>query len=81
MDLEPEYTPSEGIARPILYTDDTADTNLVYADGSSIKPLNWSEVSEVWEFPITGSSSGQSINAAFVEQKIASDEVSSEVTT
>ncbi len=82
MELEPpEYTPSAGIAHPVLYTDNTTDSNIVYADGSSIKPLNWSEVSEVWEFPIAGSSSGQSINAAFVERKIALEEVSSEVTT
>ena len=77
----PEYTPSEGFAHPVLYTDNTTDSNIVYADGSSIKPLHWSEVSEVWEFPITGSSSGESINAAaFVEQKIAKEEVSPKVT-
>jgi len=61
-DFQKSWTPSSGVAHPILYTDDTADSNIVYANGSNIQPLHdLSNVSEVWEYCVTGSSGSQSL--------------------
>ena len=42
-----------GDAHPVLYTDNTLESNIIYADGAVIKRLLLSEVSEIWEYSVT----------------------------
>lgn len=57
-----------GNARAVLYTDDTQDSNIVYADGERIQPLmntdSLSNYEEVWEYCISTTSNSPEINIA-----------------
>ncbi|VEU45319.1 unnamed protein product [Pseudo-nitzschia multistriata] len=69
-------------AFPILYTDNTPKTHLVYADGPQIKPLlNLSVFSEVWEYSISGFHSKPNTILGSLETKIQTGEVTPRVTT
>ena len=73
---------SNVIAYPILYTDNSPETHIVYANGPNIQPLlNLSTLSEVWEFPLGGFSGHQNTNSAFVEPKNYTREIFSRVMT
>ncbi len=68
----PFPTPSRGVSYPILYTDDTAGSNIIYAKGSIIQPLlSLSDVVEVWEFPVTGSSRSRSIKSTSAAMELS----------
>ena len=70
------------IAYPILYTDNSPETHIVYANGPNIQPLlNLSTLSEVWEFPLGGFSGHQNTNSASVEPKNYTREIFSRVMT